>query len=424
MISRLLKVSKVTAAEKTDNVLRIGCLGAANIAPYALIYPCGKIPNAVVHGVAARKVKKAQKFAKKHNIPKVFDSYEQLIESDEIDAIYNPLPNGYHAYYTILALKKGKHVLCEKPMASNQEEVRRMMEAQEAAPINPRTQTKALLVEAVHCRFHPLLRRVKKMVKENVFGEIKEVKCAFIIPSIGFGKSDIRYNVNGKHSELAGGSLMDAGSYAVSVLRLVVEASLAGDTLTDEEAIEATTFSVTESEIQESFKGIKGIDKAAKATLEFRLKHQETDKEAGKEDKVVKGEVISSFNGWGFGATCRIIGTKKIGYIYNFVAPFVYHYMTLKDVETKRSQTFKEYSSSMEDEKEEAKAMKEKKIISTYDYQMHNFVNAVFGDEKCLEICKFAGGLHNSLRTLEVLDEIYVKAGAQPRKGKDLEALE
>ena len=91
--------------------LRIGTLGAAKITPLALIYPARKIDAVEVVAIAARDPKRAKKFAKKHRIPTVFDNYEDLIQSDDIDAIYNPLPNSHHAYWSIRAMQAGKHVL-------------------------------------------------------------------------------------------------------------------------------------------------------------------------------------------------------------------------------------------------------------------------------------------------------------------------
>ena len=98
-------MNKATAEKKDENALRIGILGAAKIASAALIYPAGKLENCVVQAVAARNKEKAERFARKYKIPIVVDTYEDVIASEEVDAVYIPLPNGYHAYYTILALK-------------------------------------------------------------------------------------------------------------------------------------------------------------------------------------------------------------------------------------------------------------------------------------------------------------------------------
>ncbi|MEO7556607.1 MAG: Gfo/Idh/MocA family oxidoreductase, partial [Acidimicrobiales bacterium] len=91
--------------------LRIGVLGAARIAPAALLKPARRVDEVEVAAVAARDRSKAQAFADKHGIPTVHGSYDELIADPGIDAIYNPLPNGLHGRWTIAALEAGKHVL-------------------------------------------------------------------------------------------------------------------------------------------------------------------------------------------------------------------------------------------------------------------------------------------------------------------------
>ena len=85
--------------------LRIGVLGAARIAPAAIVKPARSAPDAEVVAVAARDRSRADAFAAKHGIPRVFDSYADLLANPGIDAIYNPLPNGLHAQWTIAALE-------------------------------------------------------------------------------------------------------------------------------------------------------------------------------------------------------------------------------------------------------------------------------------------------------------------------------
>ncbi|WP_369830171.1 Gfo/Idh/MocA family protein, partial [Mycobacterium sp. E1747] len=104
--------------------LRIGVLGAARIAPLALINPARENDEVVVAAVAAREVSRAQAFAAEHGIPRVHDSYEALVADPDLDAIYNPLPNGLHGRWTRAAIAAGKHVLCEKPFSANAAEAR------------------------------------------------------------------------------------------------------------------------------------------------------------------------------------------------------------------------------------------------------------------------------------------------------------
>ena len=106
-----------TSSIEAASPLRFGILGAARIAPRAIIAPARHLPGAEVTAVAARDQKRASAFAARYHLPKVYSSYAALIADPDINAIYNPLPNSLHAEWTIRALEAGKHVLLEKPMA-------------------------------------------------------------------------------------------------------------------------------------------------------------------------------------------------------------------------------------------------------------------------------------------------------------------
>ena len=108
---------------------RIGILGAARIAPMALVRPAREVPEAQVVAVAARDPARAARFARSTASRACTPSYDALLADPEIDAVYNPLPNGLHCEWTLRALAAGKHVLCEKPLASNADEAQRMAEA-------------------------------------------------------------------------------------------------------------------------------------------------------------------------------------------------------------------------------------------------------------------------------------------------------
>ncbi|BBZ52649.1 oxidoreductase [Mycobacterium heidelbergense] len=184
--------------------MRIGVLGAARIAPLALISPAKENDDVVVAAVAARDASRARAFAAKHGIPKVHESYEALIADPGLDAVYNPLPNGLHGRWTRAALAAGKHVLCEKPFTANAAEAR---EIAELAATSDR-----VVMEAFHYRYHPLSRRVEEIIASNELGTLKRVEAALCFPLPKF--SDIRYNYS-----LAGGATMDAGCYAVHMVR-------------------------------------------------------------------------------------------------------------------------------------------------------------------------------------------------------------
>jgi predicted dehydrogenase len=187
----------------SDRPLRIGILGAAKIAPMALVRPAREVPGVEVAAVAARDALRAQKFAARHAIPRVHASYDALLADDALDAIYNPLPNGLHAEWSIRALEAGKHVLCEKPIASNANEATQMADAAERAG--------RVLAEAFHWRYHPLAARMREVVQTEL-GEIRHIEAMLCFP-LPF-PNDIRYSW-----ELAGGAMMDAGCYTVNMVR-------------------------------------------------------------------------------------------------------------------------------------------------------------------------------------------------------------
>src|SRR5262245_24131525 len=109
--------------------MKIGVLGAARIAPAALIRPARTVDGVEVAAVAARDRTRAVAFARKHDIPVVHDSYADLLADATLDAVYVPLPNGRHAEWTLAALAAGKHVLCEKPFTANAEQAREVAAA-------------------------------------------------------------------------------------------------------------------------------------------------------------------------------------------------------------------------------------------------------------------------------------------------------
>ena len=180
-------------------------LGAAWIGPMGLIEPAKEIDGVEVAAVAARDPQRAQDYATEHGIPRVFESYDALLASNEIDAVYNPLPNSHHARWTIAALEAGKPVLLEKPFTANADEARQVAKAAE--------RTGLVVMEAYHWRFHPQADRAIELVAEGVVGEVTHVEAAMVFPSM-HGPDDIRYRY-----DLAGGALMDTGSYALSNLR-------------------------------------------------------------------------------------------------------------------------------------------------------------------------------------------------------------
>lgn len=193
----------------SNQLLRIGTLGAARITPNALIRPARQVQGVTLAAIAARDPAKARTFAAQHDIPQVYDSYGALLADPTIDAIYNPLPNHLHAEWTIRALEAGKHVLCEKPLAANAAEAEQMAQTAE--------RTGLVLMEAFHTIYHPLAIRMKAIIDSGELGQIRHIDVQFCTLMWRWWDIRLRY-------DLAGGATMDLGCYAIRLLRFLTNA--------------------------------------------------------------------------------------------------------------------------------------------------------------------------------------------------------
>ena len=187
--------------------LRVGLLGAAGIAPDALLIPAAARPDVEVVCVAARDPERARLFAAKHAIPEVVADYAALVERDDLDLVYIALPPHLHRKWAIAALAAGRHVLCEKPFALDAGEAREMT----AAAGQDRK-----LIEAFHYRFHPLLRHVLELVQSRAIGRILSAEAWAEYP-IPLRPDEPRWTAG-----LGGGALMDLGCYALHALRTLL----------------------------------------------------------------------------------------------------------------------------------------------------------------------------------------------------------
>lgn len=185
-----------------ERPLRLGVLGAARVVPKALKAAFSEPDFPVqVHAIAARELARAQLIADEFGIPRVYDSYLELISDPDIDAVYVALPCSFHAVFTQQAVLSGKHVLCEKPFSLNLNEAQSILECAEA---NAR-----LVVEAHHWRYHPLLPEVARLIAQ--LGPLVHMRAKF---HVGIDEqNDIR-----KDPHLGAGVTMDFGCYVVQWL--------------------------------------------------------------------------------------------------------------------------------------------------------------------------------------------------------------
>jgi predicted dehydrogenase len=189
-------------------MISIGVLGTARVVPYALLAPAKETPGVEVTGIASRTPQKAEEFAARHGIRRRFGSYEALLESTDVDAVYIALPTGLHYEWASRALEAGKHVLCEKPLAENAQQAQSLFQLAK--------QRGLVLVEAMHIRNLERLRRQRELVAGGDFGRLIHLESRFLTPYVRFSEDDFRLS-----RELGGGAALDVGCYAVSCLRYV-----------------------------------------------------------------------------------------------------------------------------------------------------------------------------------------------------------
>ena len=189
--------------------LRWGILSTGNIAGQFAGGMAGARRGRVV-AVGSRRAETADRFAREHDIVRACGSYEDLLAADEVDAVYLALPNAQHHAWTLAALRAGKHVLCEKPLARSAAEAEEMFDAARRSG--------CVLAEAFMYRSHPLTHAVLARLRSGAIGRLRLVRMSFCF-RLRDTASNIRYS-----RSLAGGALMDVGCYCVNFARHFVGA--------------------------------------------------------------------------------------------------------------------------------------------------------------------------------------------------------
>ncbi|MCV7429884.1 Gfo/Idh/MocA family protein [Mycobacterium montefiorense] len=323
--------------------LRIGILGAARIAPTALINPARDNAEVVVAAVAARDGSRARAFAAKHGIARVHDDYASLIADPDLDAIYNPLPNGLHGKWTRAALDAGKHVLCEKPFTANAAEAREIAEVA--------AKSDRVVMEAFHYRYHPLTSRALEIIASGELGTLKRVEASLCFPLPKF--SDIRY-----YYPLAGGATMDAGCYAVHMIR-----TYGGST---PEVVSA------QAKLRDS-----KVDRAMTAELQFAAGHT--------------GRVRCSM--WSrrlFDMSAKVVGDRGELNMLNPLMPQMFHRISVRTADDNRVEGFPRRAS--------------------YAYQLDAFAAAVLRGEPVTT------NPQDAIENMTVIDAVYRAAGLPHRE--------
>lgn len=184
--------------------VRWGILGVAKIND-RLIPAFKKIRNGTLQAIASRSQVRAESAARAAEIPKAYGSYEQLLDDPAIDAVYIPLPNHLHGEWTRKAADRGKHVLCEKPLAPSEKEAQAVVDYCRAKKVK--------LMDGFMWPHHPRTAQLRRLLDDGAIGDIRLVKGAFTF-LLDLNPQNIRL-----HEEMGGGSLLDVGCYPVYGIR-------------------------------------------------------------------------------------------------------------------------------------------------------------------------------------------------------------
>lgn len=185
--------------------LRLGVLGAARIAELSIVQPA-QVTGTRLVAIAARDRQRAAAFAAEHGVERVVASYDDVLADPEVEAIYNPLVNALHGPWNLAAIEAGKHVLSEKPFASNAEEAAEVRDAARRAGVT--------VMEGFHYLYHPVTRRLHALLASGELGELVRVETTMAIPAPA--DHDPRWSL-----ALAGGALMDIGCYSLHAQRVL-----------------------------------------------------------------------------------------------------------------------------------------------------------------------------------------------------------
>lgn len=183
-----------------------GILGYARIARETIIPAIIRSSNAEFYAIASREKSKIEECRSKYAFEKAYDSYDAILDDSDVEAVYIPLPNALHKEWTIKAARKGKHVLCEKPIALTAEECREM--------ISVCRENNVLCMEAFMYRYTDRIRKVQEILASGVLGDIKYINSCFRFFLTNLASIKLK-------PELGGGSLYDVGTYPLNFIGMI-----------------------------------------------------------------------------------------------------------------------------------------------------------------------------------------------------------
>ncbi|KAL4924610.1 Gfo/Idh/MocA family protein [Aspergillus undulatus] len=376
---------------KSSDALKLGVLSSAQINAAAIIHPTETHPHITLYGIASRSQKTAQLQAKKYNFKQAYGSYQALLDDPAVDVVYISTPNGEHFEWTVKALKRGKHVLVEKPFMSNAKEARRVVQIAEEKGL--------VLEEAFHWQFHPAAHKFLSLLEAGKYGKILRTN-ALMTASPGVPEGDIRWQY-----DLAGGSLMDM-TYALSFTRYFLRT-------THPDVIHSVTMRPHAPD--------PGVDEAMHAYLTFT---------AGSSvgDGAVQSSIYTDMSrSWVGGVIPRFWELPSIEvetetailYFYNAMMPHLYHYIEIFDKKAGTTGVVRQYAGGPVWGGVETTGGKGgRKGWSTYRWQLEAFVERVRGGEPAAWVSN-----EESVTQMEVIDALYRAAGLPVRGEKGGEGV-
>ena len=189
--------------------IKWGVLGTAFICERSTIPGMLLADNCELYAIAGRNPEKVRAFQEKYGFQKVYDGYAQLLEDPQVEAVYIPLPNTLHYEWTIRALKHGKHVLCEKPLAPTEAQAKEMFDAAE--------ENHVYLMEAFAYQHSPYIAAIRSEIEKGTIGDVRYMQTMFITSD--YNGQNIRMR-----RDTLGGCTYDLGVYNTSlILRLLGE---------------------------------------------------------------------------------------------------------------------------------------------------------------------------------------------------------
>lgn len=202
-IYELQSIGVKTERSIMSRKIKWGVIGTAGIAKSCTIPGMKEAENCELYAIAGRSIDKANSFKEEFGFEKAYGSYDELLQDENVEAVYIPLTNEIHYEWIMKSMKAGKHVLCEKPMAPNAKQTAELFAAAK--------ENNVLLMEAFAYLHSPYVKLLKEEFDKKSIGDINYIESAFMTQ--GLDESNFR-----TRKECYGGAMYDLGCYSTSLI--------------------------------------------------------------------------------------------------------------------------------------------------------------------------------------------------------------